>query len=194
MANKPTNNESLSFNPSSEMSIMEMIEANRKPPRFKNGFGVMTAVDPNDYINAPEIFLNVPKKAGDHWSINVVVCDPSPIEPVVSFKGARAFNIEEQVFHFEGDDHAHTLVRLDKWADAIKSDSITSSRDVVFNPCVGGEGNFVQVEYKGVVARVEWDWAESDFQKCGDIIISDFEGNKLRIVFDDEGETSFIEA
>jgi hypothetical protein len=178
MANTPTNN--------SETSTLHQILASLPQPRFGNGFATGT-VSHNEtlesYKNSPEIFLNVPKEGEEKWDINIVDDSGEDIVPVISCYGTRQlFSIGELVYCHEDDSDAGACL------ENVVRQEVATSLAIFFSPAApptDGSPAFIEVQYKGLTARVEWEW--SDINKSGDIIVTDFEGNKLCVSYEGRG-------
>ena len=152
-------------------------------PRFGNGFSLGSVSNfgtLTEYENSPEIFLNVPNSDQEMWDINIVDTEGSDIHPVISCFGTRQmFHIGEQITHFdEGNTLEENIVQD-------LEESATKSLAVQFSPCAppNGEVAYLEVKYKGLIARVEWQWASED---SGDVVVSDFEGKQLRVQYGKE--------
>jgi hypothetical protein len=178
MANTPTNN--------SETSTLDQILASLPKPRFGNGFATGT-VSHNEtlesYEDSPEIFLNVPKEDEEEWDINIVDDSGEDIVPVISCYGTRQlFSIGEFVYcHDDDSDPGECL-------ENVVRQEVATSLAISFSPAApptDGSPAFIEVQYKGLTARVEWEW--SDIDKSGDIIVTDFEGNKLCVSYEGRG-------
>ncbi len=151
-------------------------------PRFGNGFSVgsVARFGAEDYEKSPEIFLNVPQSDEDMWDINIVDTEGGEIIPVISCYGTRnVFHIAEQINHFSEDNTPE-----ENFVQAM-TDSVPTSLAIMFSPCAPpneeGEVAYIEVKYKGLTARVEWQWESED---SNDIIVSDFEGKRLRVKWD----------
>ena len=141
-------------------------------PRFGNGFSLGSVSNLTEYENSPEIFLNVPNSDEGMWDINILDTQADEIHPVISCFGTRTmFHIGEQFTHF---DEGNSLVQ--------DMEELT----IHFSPCApptSGVVAYIEVEYKGLKARVEWQWASKD---SSDVIVSDFEGKRLRVRYGKE--------
>jgi hypothetical protein len=168
MANTPTNN---------TQTPLSQILSSLPQSRFGNGFAIGTVSDVEEYMESPEIFLNVPKNPDDMWDINIVDDSGEDIIPVISCFGTRQlFSINEIVHHFPQDADINT--RLES---AIMG-NVPTSLSINFSPVAPPfeESAYIEVKYKGLVARVVWEWAEGS----DDVIVKDFEGKRLRISVD----------
>lgn len=177
MANTPNNNTQTPF---------DQLLSSLPQPRFGNGFAIGTVSNLEDYIDSPEIFLNVPKNPDDMWDINIVDDSGEDIIPVISCYGTRQlFSINEIVHH-----HPQDADINERLASAIRG-NVPTSLSINFSPVAPPfeESAYIEVKYKGLVARVVWEWAEGS----DDVIVSDFEGKRLRISVDGRS-LSFQEA